>query len=249
MAKSTVQDQSPSSVHLILQGKGGVGKSLTAAFLAQYFESIGIEPKCIDTDPVNQTFTNFLALKAQHLPILDGKKINERKFDELMERLLSEAGVFVIDNGSSSFVPLSNYLLENRAFPMLQQAGKEVFIHCIVVGGQGLADTLTAFDALCDQADTKNIVVWINEYFGAVEHDGKGFTEMKTYVKNKDKVRGIVRLVKRNQDTFSKDIENMTSKKLTFGEAIDGADFSIMAKQRIKTVQKDIFEQLDTVGF
>ncbi len=34
-----------------------------------------------------------------------------------------------------------------------------------------------------------------------------------------------------------------------FGEVLGGSDFTIMAKQRIKTVQKDIFAQLDEVGF
>ncbi len=41
----------------------------------------------------------------------------------------------------------------------------------------------------------------------------------------------------------------MASRKLTFGEVINGGDFSIMAKQRIKTVQKDLFSQLDEVSF
>ena len=43
----------------------------------------------------------------------------------------------VVDNGASSFVPLSNYLIENNAIPMLQEAGREVFIHSVVTGGQG----------------------------------------------------------------------------------------------------------------
>ena len=57
------------------------------------------------------------------------------------------------------------------------------------------------------------------------------------------------RTVARNQDTFGKDIEMMAARKLTFAEVIEGAEFPIMAKQRIKTVQRDLFEQLDAVGF
>lgn len=249
MAKSPAVEKPVSAAHFTLQGKGGVGKSLISSLLAQYFGSIGANVKCIDTDPVNQTFVNYKALQAQHLKLMDGSKIDERQFDQLMERLLSEDGVFIIDNGASSFVPLSNYLIENNAIAMLKDAGRDVFIHCVVTGGQALVDTLSGFKALAEQTDTKNIVVWLNEYFGPIERDGKTFAEMKVYEENKDKVRGIVRIAKRNADTFGKDIEEMASKKLTFGEVLEKPDFSIMAKQRIKTVQKDIFSQLDEVGF
>ena len=37
------------TVHLTLQGKGGVGKSLIAAVLAQYFRDHGRDVRCIDT--------------------------------------------------------------------------------------------------------------------------------------------------------------------------------------------------------
>src|SRR4051812_14654472 len=37
------------SIHLSLQGKGGVGKSLVASILAQYFRARGLAVRCIDT--------------------------------------------------------------------------------------------------------------------------------------------------------------------------------------------------------
>lgn len=238
------------AAHITLQGKGGVGKSFVSALLAQYFmNQEGANIVCLDIDPVNQTLVNYKALNAEHVKLMDGSKVNERYFDGLMERLLSENCVFIVDSGAASFVPLSNYLIENNAINMLEEAGVEVFIHCVITGGQAQGDTMTGFKALAEQAGTKNIVVWLNEYFGAIEHQGKVFTEMRAYTENKDKVRGIVRLTKRNQDTFGKDIEEMTSAKLTFKEVLAGSDFTIMSKQRIKTVQRDIYEQLNKVGF
>ena len=47
---------------MILQGKGGVGKSFIAATIAQYKASKGQKPLCIDTDPVNSTFHGYKAL-------------------------------------------------------------------------------------------------------------------------------------------------------------------------------------------
>jgi CO dehydrogenase nickel-insertion accessory protein CooC1 len=54
MAKqeSTSADVQP-AVHLVLQGKGGVGKSFVAAILAQYFKTKTAQVHCLDTDPVN----------------------------------------------------------------------------------------------------------------------------------------------------------------------------------------------------
>ena len=92
-------------------------------------------------------------------------------------------------------------------------------------------------------------MIWLNEYFGAIEANGKTFTDMKVYTEHADKVRGIIRIAKRNQDTFGKDVELMVAKKLTFDEVISGTDFALMAKQRIKTVQRDINEQLAAVVF
>lgn len=249
--KQTTQQQTTgnNAIHFILQGKGGVGKSLVSAFLAQYFQSIGAGVQCIDTDPVNQTFSKYKALNAQHVKIMEGSKIDERNFDKLMERLLLEDGFFVVDNGSSSFVPLSNYLIENNALAMLAESGRPVYIHCVVTGGQAIADTISGFLALAEQTKHKNIVVWLNEYFGNIERDGKVFTEMKAYLDHQDKVHGIVRIPKRNQDTFGKDMELMVAKNMTFKEAIESPEFALMAKQRIKTVQRDIFNQLDEVGF
>jgi hypothetical protein len=41
----------------------------------------------------------------------------------------------------------------------------------------------------------------------------------------------------------------MIASKLTFREAIVEAKLPIMAKQRLKVVQRDLFEQLDRVTF
>lgn len=250
MSAKPPKNTAKNSVHFTLQGKGGVGKSFVSALLAQYFQGIeGNTVKCIDTDPVNQTFANYKALNAQHVHLMNGSKIDERNFDQLMERLVTEDGVFIVDNGAASFVPLSNYLIENNAIAMLEEAGKEVFIHSVLTGGQALMDTLAGFKVLAEQADTKNIVIWLNEFFGAIEANGKTFKEMKVYTDYSEKIRGIVRIAKRNQDTFGKDVELMVAKKMTFAEIINGSDFALMAKQRIRTVQREINDQLATVGF
>ena len=65
MEKTTIPAMnSLPTVHLILQGKGGVGKSMVAAILGQFLHTRGIETQCIDTDPVIQTLMQYRALNA-----------------------------------------------------------------------------------------------------------------------------------------------------------------------------------------
>ena len=73
------------TVHLSLQGKGGVGKSLIASFIAQFYKTQGVRAICVDTDPVNQTFSQYAALGARHLQLMDGNQIDRRRFDALVE--------------------------------------------------------------------------------------------------------------------------------------------------------------------
>jgi hypothetical protein len=40
----------------------------------------------------------------------------------------------------------------------------------------------------------------------------------------------------------------MLRRKLTFGEAIESPEFSIMARQRLKVMRADLFEQLDRLS-
>jgi CO dehydrogenase nickel-insertion accessory protein CooC1 len=238
------------TVHITLQGKGGVGKSLISAFLAQYLQSIGQKIQCVDTDPINQTFSHYKALNVEYLRLMDDNtSINTRNFDSLMERIISEGNNFIVDNGASSFLPLSNYLIENDAISMLEQTGHAVYIHTVITGGQALNDTLFGFAALAKQASIKRIVVWLNEFFGIVTSNNKTFTEMKSYTENKEKVTGIIRIPRRNQQTFAEDIEQMIKKKLTFDEALQSTEFMLMARQRLATVRNDLYKQLAALEF
>ena len=175
--------------------------------------------------------------------------VDPRRFDDLMDRILTEEALFVIDNGASTFIPLWNYMLENNVAEVLRHAGKRLYVHTVVTGGQALMDTLKGFKSLADSTSERNIVVWINEYFGRVEYSGKHFGEMQAYESSKDKVYGSVQITKRNQDTFGRDVHEVITGKLTFDEAIREGAFSLMAKQRLKVVQRDLFEQIERLGF
>ena len=236
-------------VHLSLQGKGGVGKSLVASIIAQYYTQRGIEIQCIDTDPVNQTLSQYRRLKAQHLQLLNNGNVDHRGFDALMERLLTEEGAFVVDSGASTFIPLWSYILANNVLELLSNAGRLIYVHTVITGGQALADTLKGFGSLAESTSQRNLVVWINEYFGRIERDGKQFIDMVVYKEHAAKIFGWILLAKRHQDTFGRDFEEVISRKLTMQEAIIEGSFSLMSKQRIRMIQRELFEQLDALSF
>lgn len=239
-----------SQVHFTMQGKGGVGKSLVSAILAQYLAlkqqgAVG----CFDTDPVNDTFAQYRAFGAQRINILgEGGNINGRAFDGLMEHLLASEGIAVVDNGASTFVPLMAYLVENGVMDMLREAGKQVFIHSVLTGGQALDDTINGLSAML-KSHPAPVVVWINEFFGDVKKDGKDFVESNLYKNQRERIAGLVRIERRNPDTFGKDIQMMATKKITFDEALQSAEFGVMPRQRLKTVRAALFEQLDCIEF
>ena len=237
-------------VHLVLQGKGGVGKSLVASILAQYFiHQNGQVVHCVDTDPVNQTFAQYRDLAVRRLELLSDGSIDQRAFDGLMERLLTEEGVFVVDNGSSTFIPMWNYILENDVIRVLSDSGRRLFVHCVVTGGQALTDTLSGFAKLAETTPDQNIILWVNEYFGRIERDGKTLQDLPIFQAHAGKVWGSVAIPKRNRDTFGRDVEDLLRRKLTFKEALEGADFPIMVRQRLKVVQRELFEQLSKLSF
>src|SRR6267143_3048811 len=249
MTKASGNGSGRTAIHIALQGKGGVGKSLISAILSQYLSSKGQEVCGIDADPVNQTFSEYGGLRVECLNLLREGSIDQREFDLLMERFLKEDGTFVVDTGASTFIPLWHYILENHALDHLRQKGKRVFIHSVITGGQSLNDTLSGFEALAETTREKNLVVWLNEYFGPVLHHGAPFKQMVVYKKHADKVHGSVAIVRRTADTFGRDVEEMIRQKMTFDEALNGSDFTIMAKQRLRVVQRELFAQLDAIPF
>src|SRR5215467_9139109 len=101
------------AVHVVLQGKGGVGKSFVSAILAQYFRCKQKAVQCFDTDPVNATLAQYKELKAEHVNVMKRGGINEKGFDTLVEKICRGEGMFVIDTGATTFIPLWNYILEN----------------------------------------------------------------------------------------------------------------------------------------
>jgi hypothetical protein len=236
-------------IHMVLQGKGGVGKSFIATVIAQYKRSKGQQPLCIDTDPVNATFHGFKALNVHLLEIMQGDEIQTRHFDTLVELIAPSKDDVIIDNGASSFVPLTHYLISNQVPALLQEMGHEMVVHTVITGSQALLDTVSGFAQLASQFPAEALfVVWLNPFWGSIEHEGKSFEQMKAYTANKARVSAIVRIPALKEDTYGRDLSDMLQERLTFDEALAMDSLTIMTRQRLKIVKGQLFSQLDSAA-
>ena len=212
-----------SQVHSVLQGKGGIGKSVVAYLIAQYLESLKKPMVAIDIDPVNATLTSYKGLNVTRKNVIEDGEIIAGSFDEMMEEIISDdESNFVIDNGASSFVPFVRYLLKNDIIDILSESGKEVYVHTVIRAGQDLKITLAGFD-------------------------GKRFEDMKVYKKNKNRVHGIIRVKPQSGTDYGADMKRMLGNWLTFDEAIASPAFGVIPRKRLQRVRKEIFDQLDSV--
>ena len=81
------------TVHFVLQAKGGIGKSFVSTLLAQHVLNETGAVRCFDTDQENTTFAHYAALDVKHVSVTnESRLIDPRKFDALMETLLTDGG-------------------------------------------------------------------------------------------------------------------------------------------------------------
>jgi hypothetical protein len=235
-------------VHLVLQAKGGIGKSYVSSLLAQLLQRIFDNPKFIDLDQENPTFSQYGALGASRLSVMDDNhSIDPMMFDKLMEMIITHEGDVVVDTGANTFSAFLAYAIQNLSFDMIKENGKELIIHTIIGGGDVMYDTANGFADIANYVDG-GIVLWLNEHFGALESNtGVKNENAKVYKENAHKLIGTVTLKKRSID-FDKTINKMTSLRLTFDEVENSDKFDFAEKNRLlKIVRNDVFGQLNSI--
>jgi hypothetical protein len=165
-----------------------------------------------------------------------------------VDRFATEDTVFVVDSGATAFLPFWTYIVEADMIRVLREAGRNVYVHVPISGGEMLNDTLLGFKTLATGAGDKSLVLWINEYFGPVAREGKAFNQMQVYLENEAKVLASVGIPQRSSDTFGLTIRWMRERKMTFQEAIDSPEFTLIQRSRLHIVRRELFEQLEALA-
>jgi CobQ/CobB/MinD/ParA nucleotide binding domain len=237
-------------LHFVLQGKGGVGKTVVALLLAQCIEERGEPVICVDTDPVDASLSSLSVMQPERMSILAGNKADTRALDLFIERLLTEDAHFVVDNGASCFVPVSQYLIENDVAAIMDKAGRQPVVHVVVTGGPGLLDTMKGLAAIAqDFSPSVRIVVWLNEYFGPIVNaNGKPFEELPAYTDNRERIFALVRLATLSEEANA-DLRNMFARCSTFAQALahNNTDILRVQKSRLFRVKQAVWSQIEIV--
>ena len=154
----------------------------------------------------------------------------------------------IVDTGSSAFVPLVHYVVTNEVPSILSQGGHQLVVHTIVTGGQALVDTLHGAAQLVKQLEDARFVVWLNPFWGPVALDGKTFEQMKVYQDIKKRIETVVNLPAFTDELFPQDIASMLKSRLTFKEAIESPDQSLMSRHRLKVAQREFYSRMDSLA-
>lgn len=237
------------TVHVVMQGKGGVGKSVVAMLLAENRRAEGIAVECVDGDPINATLARIEGLGARSLELLgpDGE-IAPGVFDSLVESILAlPAGTdMVVDTGATTFVPLSRYIVTNELPSILAGEGHEMIVHVVVPGGASLGDAIVGLGTILQSIKGAQVVVWLNGYFGPfVGLDGKpiDLEEMQVFQEHGDQVESIIEL-QEEPALFAEDFRTMLSRKHLFREVVDNTDYGFMSRQRLRILGERLMAQI-----
>lgn len=222
------------TVHMMQQGKGGVGKSMVAIMLYQALLDFGKEVHAFDVDPVNATLAGFKEFAITRLELMRNDNIDARAFDALLQGVfdLPEDTHVIVDNGASSFVALGSYLKENEVVQLLNEHGHKVFLHSIITGGQAITDTVSCLKALATDFPGVPIVVWLNKYFGEIVMDGKSFEDFKVYHEHAHQFHALIPIPHGNQATLGEDLKELFAKRQSFKAAINSSQ-SIAVRARL----------------
>ena len=219
-------------IHIALQGKGGIGKSLICRFLVEYLGAVGY-----DADPSNRTLAACRSMDVREFELLDSRgSIDPVSIDKLMESAIEETDDVVIDIGASSYVEVFAYWREMDLASVFEASGKTLWMHYVLVGGGGSSSTVTS---LADRDETGSkatrACVWENEYFGPLLVDLKmsGLLDGCSHVK-----------LRQHSRLYAAAMEAMILEGRSFEDAI-AASRSILNRTRLKQQRDDIWEQLE----
>ena len=235
------------SIHFIMQGKGGVGKSLIASILIQYFLKQGLEASGCDTDPVNSSLARHQGLKVKIIDIMDGDEIDPGRIDQLMNHIAESPpdSQMVVDIGASCFVALCAYLKKYNAFEVLEKLGFTIYIHTVITGGVNLIETLNNFKALIHHFNMP-MVVWLNPFFGAIKIGDDNFEDSKICHEASAALYGIIEMPKLDS-LLLRDFADMQARHQTFEESLSTPDVHLMNRQRLVMIWRKYQNAIDTI--
>ena len=258
------------TVHVFLQIKGGVGKTTTCAFFAEYLLSKNYTVKLFDIDPGNKSLTEYKTLNVIPYDFYnENNKSDYHLLDALWDDQIldcHENEQILFDVGASGFETFSNYLF-NSGIKSLQEYGINTLIHNSIPGGDMLKSSLLGLDKIIDVIpDTVKIQVWLNYFFGNVSYeDISSFEDFAIYKNNITKFICLTP-IGRYDEMHTNALVEMISHRLTFNDVLSRSTYfqdickhhsndqkfylhRRSVQSRLKTIRDGLYKLLDLVNY
>jgi cellulose biosynthesis protein BcsQ len=218
---------------LILNGKGGVGKSFFAVGFVQFLKDKGIAHVAIDSDNENSTLkrfhpdTRFLDLD------------NQRELDGIFTAV-EKSNLVVMDCRAASTDLFIDYFTEIDLAAVLSALGAAL---TLVMPVNHEADSVDQIQRLADQFGTQcNYLVVRN----AAHSDSFAlFESSEVRAQLKDKLGGREIAMSRLQDWL---VEALNSENVTITAAAKHPAFSLLDRQRLQTWQRKLYAEIESVA-
>lgn len=229
-----------SLVHFIGGEKGGVGKSLVARLLAQYFIDRGRPLLCLDTDRSHGALLRYYPEYTEPA-VLDGHD----SLDPVIERALADPGHrILVDLAAQTQQSVSNWFDDSNVLGVAHENGIALTWWHVMDAGRDSVDLLNGW--LDQFGERLRLVVVLNELrgdqFALLESSG---------TRQRAEALGarFVRLRHLPDATMQKIDQN----SLSFWAALNHPDrastgFSILERQRVKVWLDRFYEGLDRIA-
>ena len=241
-------------VHLMLQKKGGVGKSYISSLFLQYLTDRGKMAIGIDIDPTTPTLSQIKKLQTTRLELLkkqnDGSLlVDKNTFSDLYEQISKGADQnthFVIDCGASGYHDMVSFLSSSAFIPFLQEQGISVYIHSIIQGGNNLTATIASLGELLVLFPSAPFVMWLNAYRPDLQIEagtGKPFKETRVYQEYYSRIATVINVPEYGY--FSEDSEHMFASQKTIQQILAEGVFPTMRAHVLTKYRDHFWEVLD----
>ena len=218
---------------LILNGKGGVGKSFFAVNFVQFLKDKGIAHVAIDSDNENSTLKRF------HPDTRFIDLNNRRELDGIFSAL-EKASLVVMDCRAASTDLFIDYFTEID-LPAVLSAMSATLTLVMPVNHE--SDSVDQIQRLADQFGKKCGYVVVrnaahSESFALFES-----SEVRTQIK--DKLGGREISMTRLQDWL---VESLNAENLAITSATKHSAFSLLDRQRLQTWQRKLYTEIESVA-
>jgi cellulose biosynthesis protein BcsQ len=218
---------------LILNGKGGVGKSFFAVNFVQFLKDKGIAHVAIDSDNENSTLKRF------HPDTRFLDLANRRELDSIFTAL-EKANLVVMDCRAASTDLFSDYFAEIDLAAVLNAMDSAL---TLVMPVNHEADSVDQIQRLADQFGKQCSYVVVRN---AAHSDSFAlFESSEVRAQLKDKLGGREIAMSRLQDWL---VEALNAENLTITAATKHPAFSLLDRQRLQAWQRKLYGEIESVA-